>query len=343
MPGNVAQGDASYCQTVSLLSRQNSRSKRTPPYLKPPPPTHILGLFSNIQLSFLASALALATPSAVRAQHQALRAEVGQLAPAASARVGVSMRVLGTGDIMSYHNRQHYSLLSVFKLAIAMAVLHQVDQGKLRLTQPISLTKADLPKTYSPLRDKYPEGNVYMPVQELLRYMLVVSDNDACDILLKLVGGPRQVTAYLRGLGIRPVVIAFSEAQMGAVWSAQYANWSYPAAQVELLDRVYRRTALSAASSHLLYTLLRATSVTPHRLKGLLPPGTPVAHRSGTSSPNAQGLSPATNDVGIIELPDGRHIALAVFVSDSYAEVAAQELLIAKIAQAVYKEFTQSH
>lgn len=289
-----------------------------------------------------AGALALAT-FAAQAQLPTLRTTIAQIASAAPAKVGVALRVLETNDTLSYHNSQRYPMLSVFKLAIAMKVLHEVDRGRLQLAQTVFLTKADLPETYSPLRDKYPAGNVRVTIQDLLTYMVTLSDNDACDILLKLLGGPSQITAYVRQLGIKPFVVEVSEAQMGAVWANQYRNWSYPSAQLDLLAQVYRQTALSKASSAWLWQLLLDTSVGPKRLKGLLPAGTPVAHRTGTSATNAQGLSPALNDVGIMVLPNGQHVALAVFVTDSYADTAARELVIATIAKAVYNEFARTH
>ncbi|MBO2012209.1 class A beta-lactamase [Hymenobacter negativus] len=287
----------------------------------------------------LASALALAI-SPAQAQHTALRATIAHLAGESSAKVGVALRVLETNDTLSYHNRQHYPMLSVFKLAIAMQVLHEVDRGHLHLDQQQLLTKTDLlGNTHSPLRDKYPDGNVRVSIQELLTYMVTLSDNNACDILLKLVGGPTALTAYVRRLGVQPFVAEVSEAKMGAVWANQYRNWSYPSTQVDLLARVYYQTALSKTSSTLLWQLLLDTSVGPKRIKGLLPASTPVAHRTGTSGTNAQGLSPALNDAGIIALPNGQHVALTVFVADSHADTAARELLIATIARAVYDEF----
>jgi beta-lactamase class A len=285
--------------------------------------------------------LSFATSPAL-AQHLALRATISRLAGKSSARVGVALRVLETHDTLSYHNQQRYPMLSVFKLAIAMQVLHEVDQSHLRLAQQQLLTKTDLPgDTHSPLRDKYPNGNVHVSVQELLTYMVTLSDNNACDILLKLVGGPAKLTAYVRQLGVRPFVAEVSEAQMGAAWANQYRNWSYPSTQVDLLALVYHHTVLSKASSALLWQLLLDTSVGPKRIKGLLPVGTPVAHRTGTSGTNEQGLSPALNDAGVITLPNGQHVALTVFVADSHADTVARELLIANIARAVYDEFAQ--
>ena len=129
---------------------------------------------------------------------------------------------------------------------------------------------------------------------------------------------------------------------MAAVWANQYRNWSYPSAQVDLLAQVYHHTALSQASSTLLWQLLLDTSVGQQRIKGLLPAGTPVAHRTGTSGTNAEGLSPALNDAGVITLPNGQHVALTVFVADSHADTTSRELLIATIASAVYDEFAPS-
>jgi beta-lactamase class A len=287
----------------------------------------------------LVSTLVLALGSAARAQHQALRQKIAQLARASSGKVGVSLRLLETNDTLSYHDQQPYVLQSVFKLAIAMAVLHEVDSGKLQLEQPLFLTKMDLPETYSPLRDKYPEGNVNVTVKDLLTYMVTVSDNDACDILLKRLGGPRKLTAYVHHLGVKKMVVNASEVQMATAWPVQYTNWSYPSAQLELLTQVYHQTALSKTSTALLWQLLLDTSVGPKRLKGLLPPSTAVAHRTGTSATNAQGLSPGTNDVGIIELPNGQHLALAVLVTDAHEDMADRELVIARIAKAAYDEF----
>jgi beta-lactamase class A len=290
-----------------------------------------------LKYCLLVSAFVLTT-SPSQAQHPALRATIARLAIGASAKVGVALRMLETNDTLSYHNRQPYPMMSVFKLVIAMQVLHEVD--RVRLAQQQFLTKADLPgDTHSPLRDKYPGANVRVPIQELLTYIVTVSDNNACDILLRLVGGLAKLTAYVRQLSVQPFVAEVSEAQIAAVWRNQYRNWSYPSTQVDLLAQVYHHTALSQANSTLLWQLLLDTSVGPKRIKGLLPAGTLVAHRTGTSGTNAKGLSPALNDAGVITLPNGQHVALTVFVADSHTDTATRELLIATIARAVYDEF----
>ena len=74
----------------------------------------------------------------------------------------------------------------------------------------------------------------------------------------------------------------------------------------------------------------------PARIKGLLPASTVVAHKTGSSG-TRNGLTAATNDIGIVTLPDGRHMAIAVFVSDSKADDATRDAVIAKIARLAWE------
>ena len=83
------------------------------------------------------------------------------------------------------------------------------------------------------------------------------------------------------------------------------------------------------------------TSTGPNRIKGMLPKDAVVAHKTGTSPTNDAGLSPATNDVGIITLPNGKHLAIAILVCNSTADEATREGIIAKIAKAAWDTYSQ--
>ena len=82
------------------------------------------------------------------------------------------------------------------------------------------------------------------------------------------------------------------------------------------------------------------TTTGPKRIKGLLPDGTVVAHKTGTSS-TVNGMTAATNDVGLVTLPRGQHLAIAVFVSDSTADSAIREEVIAKVTRAAWEEWSK--
>jgi len=275
----------------------------------------------------------------VKAQHPQLRKAIAGIAKSASGKIGFAINLLETNDTLTYHNKDHYVLHSVGKLSVVMTLLHQIDQGKFKINQSVHIKKEDLPPTHSPLRDKYPNGNVNVGLDTLMAYAISYSDNNANDIILKTIGGTDAVEKFVHGLGIKEFAMKASEADMASEWPVQYGNYCEPNTQVELLKMVYHGSVLSKTSSAFLLKILFATNTGPGRLKGLLPKGTAVAHKTGTSPTNPQKLSPATNDVGIIVLPNGKHLAIAVFITDSKDADAKRELVIAKIARAAYDEF----
>jgi beta-lactamase class A len=154
--------------------------------------------------------------------------------------------------------------------------------------------------------------------------------------VLRLAGGAEAVGGYLRELNVKDLIVASTEREIGQDWETQYRNWATPEAAVTLLRAIYERRALSEQSNALLLKFMTDSPTGPNRLKGLLPRGAVVAHKTGTSGVNAKGISAATNDIGIITLPNGRHLAIAVFVSDSPADEATREGVIAKIAKAIW-------
>ncbi len=260
------------------------------------------------------------------------------IAAATHGSVGAAVVVVEGGRVVALHGEQRFPMQSVYKLPIAMAVLHGVDLGRLSLNQPVQITPADLvpPSRGSPIRDKYPHGTV-MTVLQLLEAMMNVSDGTASDVLLKRAGGPARVNAYLHSLGVRNMAVATSEAAMAQNEQVQYQNWATPDAMAGLLCVLQQGRALSPPSRHLLLGLMTHSQTGPHRIKGLLPTGTIVAHKTGSSG-TVDGLTRATNDAGLITLPDGKHLVVVVFVSATRVGTAAQEAVIAKIARAAWND-----
>lgn len=270
-------------------------------------------------------------------QRPPLYFKIDKIAKEVNGKVGISILNIEDRDTINYNGNSYCVMQSVFKFPIAITLLNGVDKGKIDLNKKIHINKNEMTAdTWSPLRDKYPEGNVDVSIGDLLKYMVSNSDDIACDVILKTLGGPKNVEDYMRNIGIKEIAMAASEAEMHAGWNIQYMNWCTPRAMVHLLDIFYKKKILSKKSNELLYTLMAETTTGPKRLKGLLPAGTKVAHRTGTSNTNSKGMTPATNDVGIISLPNGKHIAIAVFINDAYANEAKLEDVIARIAKTVY-------
>ncbi|MFA6598789.1 MAG: class A beta-lactamase, subclass A2 [Ignavibacteriaceae bacterium] len=270
-------------------------------------------------------------------QNDSLRAKIEKISVSAKGIVGVAVIGIEKLDTMSFNGNKKFPMQSVYKFPLALAVLHQVDKGKFSLKQLITLKKEDLlPNTWSPLRDKYPGGNVKITLDELIAVTVSRSDNNGCDILFRLIGGPKIVNKYIHDLGIKEIAITTTEAEMHKDWETQYTNWCSPRAMGKLLSMFYQGKILSKESSKYLYEVMVKTTTASKKLKGLLPEGTIVAHKSGLSGSNEKGILAASNDVGIVTLPDGNHFVIAVFVSNSTADESSCDTVIAGIAKIVW-------
>jgi beta-lactamase class A len=269
---------------------------------------------------------------------QTLQNAFEQILKDRDATVGVSIYDFKTQKTYGINQTVHFPMQSVFKFHIALAVLDLVDKGKLSLSQKVYISKEQMqPDWYSPLRDKYPQGNVKLTLGEILKPTVSESDNVGCEVLLNLIGGPKTLDNYLKKIGMKDVQIKHNETVMQASWEPQFENYSSPNSAVELLKALHNGKILSPKSRAYVQKMLLETSTGPNRLKGLLPKGTVVAHKTGTSGTNKQtGEMAAVNDIGIITLPNGNQFAIAVFVSKSKEKVETNEKIIAEIAKVSY-------
>jgi beta-lactamase class A len=267
-----------------------------------------------------------------------LRSRIEQIAQTAEGRVGATAMVLETGQSVSLNGEQRSPMQSVYKFPIAMAVLAQVDQDKLKLDQRVRVESRDV-RQGSVVLDEKSQGKEFA-VAELLKNMVSESDNTSTHVLLRLIGGSKVVNQYLQSLGVSDIVVFSTEKESAQDNASQYQNYATPDAAVVLLRTFHERKGLSKSSQALLRRLMTETPTGLKRIKGMLPKGTVVAHKTGTST-TVDGVTAATNDVGLVILPNGHHLAIAVFVSDAKVDMATREAAIAKISRAVWDEWSK--
>jgi beta-lactamase class A len=245
------------------------------------------------------------------------------------------------GELVSLNGQQHFPMQSVYKLPIGMAVLEQIDHGKLTLDQKVSVNPGEYVRVgqHSPIRDKNPRG-VELPLKDLLKYAVSESDGTASDVLMRVVGGAAVVRDYLHNLGIEGLMVLDTEKEIGKSPEVQYRNWATPEAALALLKVVADGRSLTPESHKLLLELLTETPTGLKRIKGQLPSGTVVAHKTGTGG--GEGMISAVNDIGLITLPNGKALAIAVFISDTKLDRDSAEAVIAKISRAAWDCSTNS-
>ncbi|QDZ62138.1 CME family class A extended-spectrum beta-lactamase [Elizabethkingia bruuniana] len=282
--------------------------------------------------------LFLLTGQFVLAQHTSILNDINAVTKDKKATVAVS--VLGIENEFQFSNTNgnlKMPMLSVFKFHIALAVLNQVDKGNLTLDQKILIKKSDLlENTWSPLREKYPNGNVEVPLSEIITYTVAQSDNNGCDILLRLIGGTKTVQKLMDVNGVKNFQIKYNEEEMHKNdVKALYANYTTTASMVKTLKAFYKGMFLSKRSTIFLMDIMTRTNTGMAKLPGLLPK-VKMARKTGSSGKMKNGLTIAENDSGIITLANGKHYAIAVFVKDSMESEEVNCGMIAQISKIVW-------
>ncbi|MEP6804900.1 MAG: class A beta-lactamase, subclass A2 [Flavobacterium sp.] len=271
------------------------------------------------------------------------RKQLNDIMVCKNATVGIAIKNIEDKDTLSINGNLNAPMMSVFKFHIALTVLNKVDEGKLSLTQKIFVKKKDLlPDTWSPIREEYPNGNMYLTLDQLLRYTVSHSDNNGCDILLNLIGGTKTVQKFINKQGIKDFLIKVNEEQM-MIWENLYVNTTTPLATVELLEKFYKREILKEATTKYLYQIMIETSRGLTWMKAGLPENTELAHRTGMSGTSDANLRVAMNDIGIVKLPNGKHLIIAVFMKNITEEKEVTEKIIADITRATWNYFVNKN
>lgn len=273
-----------------------------------------------------------------------LRNKIEQIVSDKDAVVGVSIIGINGKDTLSLYGDRRFPMQSVFKFHIALAVLSEIDKGNLLLDQKIKISKDELLSEdfWSPLRDENPNGGSFT-IAKLIQYSVSHSDNTACDVLIRLIGTPKTVEDYIKKSGVDDIQITFNEEEMQARWENMFKNWTTPKAASETLKLFYENKSnlLSKSSYDFFWKTNKETTTGKNRIKGQLPEGTIVAHKTGWSGTNKEtGITAAVNNIGIVFLPNREYFIISVFVSESRENFDTNEKIIADIAKATYDFYT---
>ena len=290
---------------------------------------------------------------------------------AAQCKVGIGVLDLNIRQSWFLNGKQRFPMQSVYKLPSAIAVLKQVDEGKISLKQLVTIMRQDFAPGWSPIIKEFKGDRAQFPLRNVLEHSVGKSDNTAADALVRLVGGTKQVNAILGKLQIRNIRLDRLEQQMqpesvglknfqpeladeqkykdavekipDSVKKAALQKYltdprdtATPEAMVDLLAKLNSNQLLSENSTALLLKIMTDSPTGQKRLKAGLPENWSIAHKTGTGA-DVLGINTATNDVGIASSPDGKRVAIAVFIAGSKAPMEEREKVMSNIASAVVK------
>ena len=297
-----------------------------------------------------------------------LQADLSALAAAYREPVGVAVVDVTEGWAADVDGDGAYPQQSVSKLWVALSVLEAVDRGELSLDQAVVMRPEDRSVFYQPVSSRIGETGFETTLRDLMRRAISESDNAANDKLMREVGGAGPVSDILAAKGLDGIAVGAYERDLqskiaGLAWIPEYGyGWNFKAARAELpqavrdvaeteylaappdgatplavargLAALSRGELLSPSSTEVLLNLMAEARTGPNRLKGGLPPGWRIAHKTGTG-PDWRHGSVGINDVGLLTAPDGRVYAVAVMMRRTRAPVPERLAFMQSVTRAV--------
>jgi len=298
-----------------------------------------------------------------------IRDRIDALGQGFDGRVGIAVRSIDEGWSTGWKADQLYPQQSVSKLWVAITALDAVDRGKVKLDDPVTLTRDDLTLFHQPIADEVLKtGSYTTTLGDLMLREITQSDNTANDKLMRVVGGPHAVRAMIARKHLGAIRFANGERTMqsriaGVSWSQDYAvggkffevrdalpmnvrqaafdkyvanpyDGAAPSAIVSALARLKRGELLSPASTDHLLTIMSETHTGPNRLKGGLEAGWTLNHKTGTGQVLG-GEQAGYNDIGILTASDGKSYAVAVMIKLTSTPLPVRMTLMNEVVRAV--------
>ncbi|MBW8813490.1 MAG: serine hydrolase [Caulobacterales bacterium] len=305
---------------------------------------------------------------------QALQDDLDAIAADFREPLGVAVTDVTTGWTAGVDKDRPYPQQSVSKLWVAITVMKAIDQRRLAWDAPVTLTDADRSVFFQPVAYNIRGDGYQTHLSDLLRRALVESDNAANDRLMREMGGPGGVAAALADMGLTGVKVGAYERDLqartaGLAWRPEYGiGWNFQAAREQLpkaereaamaaylaepldgsspagittaLAALSRGELLSPDSTQKILALMHAARTGPQRLKGGLPAGWSIAHKTGTGQ-DFEGYSNGINDVGLLTAPDGHTYAVAVMMRHTRRPVPERLAFMQAVTRAVAAQWAR--
>lgn len=288
------------------------------------------------------SALAVIAGIPPREEIRSLEKQLQELVSGKDARIGIAVIIDGR-DTVQVSGSKEFPMLSVYKFSQALAVADYCRRNGVSFSDSLSISATEIKEnTWSPLRERYGVRDLILPISELLELTLTQSDNNACDILFRLIGGPHVADSLMKEMGFQDITIASTEDEMHRDPYLCYLNRSSPIEMARLFDLFNTEMKQSAPEYGYIAEMLEKCSTGTDRLAlPLIGTEAVLGHKTGTGDLNSQGRIIAVNDCGYVILPSGLRYSAAVFIADSAYSMAETSALIAEISGIIYRFLSQ--
>ena len=275
-----------------------------------------------------ASALAL-VPRALAQTSAGAPSQFAELEKKSGVRLGVFALDMGTGAQVSHRADERFPLCSTFKVLLVGAILNLKTPGL--LDRRIRYTRANL-VTYSPVTEKHLADG--LTVGELCAAALQYSDNTAANLLMRLLSGPKMVTAFARTLGDEQFRLDRWETRLNSARPGDARDTATPRSMAQNLQQLVLGEALPAPESQQLTEWMRGNTTGDKRIRAGVPPHWQVGDKTGS------GDYGTANDIGVLFRPDRDPLVLAIYSTQTRADAKWSDALIAQATRIVVSSLT---
>jgi beta-lactamase class A len=317
-----------------------------------------------------------APPPAPQPGPRSLQEKLERIVAGYGEQVGVAVSRVDRNWVASVGGNQLYPQQSVSKTWVALSIFEAVDQGRLNLDQPVLMRPEDRSVFSQPIASQIGDTGFVTTIRDLLRRALIQSDNAANDKLMSLAGGVEGVRAVLEAKGFAPRIrLGADERHLqstiaGLVWNASYntapdfnaarnrlpreardaamdryladpLDGASPVAIAQALAALKRGELLSPSSTQTMLEIMAKARTGPRRLRGALPAGWHIAHKTGTGQ-DWRGASVGINDVALLTAPDGQVYSVAVMIRRTHQATPARLAMMQAVTRAVVDDWEAS-
>lgn len=292
---------------ASRFTAGASQSEKT----EQPAPTETQAALPQLQLSQEIAPL--------KAQVQSVVAAQTQFTP------GLMIVDTDTQSYLEINSTSAFPAASTIKFPVLVAFFQDVDAGKVRLDEMLTMRKELVAPESGDLQYQ-PVGSQFSAIDVATR-MITVSDNTATNMIIDRLGGKDALNQRFQSWGLNNTAIQNPLPDLNGT------NTSSPRDMVTLLNLVNTGSIISLRSHERMLDVMRRVANNSLIPQGL-GQGATIAHKTGD-------IGTVLGDVGIVDVPNGKRYLIAALVKRPFNDYRAGDL-IRQVSQLTYQYFNQS-
>jgi beta-lactamase class A CARB-1, PSE family len=284
-----------------------------------------------LAVSLLMPSLSFASVADFKAVEQTIVALEGKL----SARIGVTVLEVNTGELWNYQGDERFPLASTFKTLACAKLLQDAERQRLKLTDSVTVQQTDL-VTYSPVIEK--QVGQAVTLNEACAAAMHISDNTAANIIIKAVGGPESITRFIRETGDTVTRLDRLEPELNQGVADDIRDTTSPNAIAHTLNTLLFGSVLSDSSRHQLTAWMKNNQVTGNLLRSVLPADWEIADRSGSGGFGARSIT-AVVWAKKLSAKKQSPLIITIYIAQTDATMEQRNQAIATIGQAIFNRY----